>query len=218
MPGVHDLGGPLEREEERARVDLRDREQLELERRDDAVVAAAAADGPEQVGLVVVVDAAQLAVGRDDLDRGQGVRLEAVLAAQPAHAPAERVAGDADRARRARQRREAGRGGLVRHGAPADARAHASAASRDVDLELLESVGAHEQRVLETVDGAGVVAGRLRGDPKAALGGVADRRGYVVGVGGAHHRCGALVVEEVEGLAGGVPGLVGLGDDPAVDS
>ena len=38
-----------------------------------------------------------------------------------------------------------------------------------------------EQRVLEALDGAGVVAGRLRGDAKAVLGGVADGLGYVLG-------------------------------------
>jgi hypothetical protein len=118
---VHDLGGALVREEQGARVDLRYGEQLELERGDHAVAAAPAAHGPEEVRLVVVVDAAELAVGRDDLDRGQRVGLEAVLAGEPAHAPAERVAGDADVAGRAGERRQAGLGGRVGDGAPADA-------------------------------------------------------------------------------------------------
>jgi hypothetical protein len=43
-----------------------------------------------------VADAAQLAVGGDELYGCQRVRLEAVLAAKPAHAAAERVAGDPD--------------------------------------------------------------------------------------------------------------------------
>jgi hypothetical protein len=38
-----------------------------LETGHDAGVAAAAADRPEEVGLVVCVDVAQLAVGRDDV-------------------------------------------------------------------------------------------------------------------------------------------------------
>ena len=54
-------------------VDLGGREQLELERRDDAVVAAAAADRPEQVGLVVVVDARR-AVEGGETRLGGGLR------------------------------------------------------------------------------------------------------------------------------------------------
>ena len=52
----------------------RDRVELDLERGDDPEVAAAAAQRPEQVGLVVGVDAAELAVGGDELDRGDAVR------------------------------------------------------------------------------------------------------------------------------------------------
>jgi hypothetical protein len=189
-----------------------------IERRDDAEVPAAAAHCPEQVGLVVVVDAAQLAVGRDQLDRGQRVRLEAVLAAKPANPAAERIAGDADVARGARQRRQPGLGGGICHGGPADAGAHAGTARRDVDPDLLERVGPEQERVLEALDRAGVVARPLRGDPQAALCGIADRLGYVVGTGHAHERCRPLVVGEVEGLAGGVPGLVALGEDLAVDA
>ncbi len=113
---------------------------------------------------------------------------------------------------------EAGLGGEVGDGAPAHAGADASAAGRDVDLDALECVRAEEQRVLEAVHRAGVVAGALRGDPKAALGGVADRLGHVVGVGYAYDGSGALVDEDVEGLAGRAPGLVGVGEDLAVES
>jgi hypothetical protein len=62
------------------------------------------------------------------------------------------------------------------------------------------------------------VPGALGGDPKAGPRGVADRLGHVVGVRDPHERCGPLVVEEVEGLSRGVPGLVRLGEDAAVDA
>ena len=68
-PRVQHLGRALPREEQDAGVDLGDRVQLELERRHDAEVAAAAAQRPEQLGLVLVVDAAELPVGGDELDR-----------------------------------------------------------------------------------------------------------------------------------------------------
>ena len=90
VPGVYDLRRPLVREEECAGVDLRHGEQLELERRDDAEGAAAATHGPEQVGLLVVVDAAQLAVGCDELDRGQRIRWRPCLRpSQPTPPPSE---------------------------------------------------------------------------------------------------------------------------------
>ena len=52
-----------------ARVGLGDRQQLELELGDDAEVAAAAAQRPEQVGLALGVDLDDLAVGGHELRR-----------------------------------------------------------------------------------------------------------------------------------------------------
>ena len=62
------------------------------------------------------------------------------------------------------------------------------------------------------------MARALRSNAEAPLGGVADGLGYVVGVRYADEGRGALVMSEVEGLAGGVPRLVALGEDPAVDA
>jgi hypothetical protein len=165
-----------------------------------------------------VVDAAQLAVGGHDLDGREGVGLKAVLAAEPADAAAERVAGHAHVTRGAGERREAGRGGRVRDAAPAHARAHPGAALYEVDADLLEVVGSHEQRVLETLDRAGVVARGLRRDPQAVLGGVADGLGHVLGARHPHERCRLLIVGEVEGLPRAVPGVVAGRDDLAVDA
>ena len=111
-PGGEHVAGLLPRPDQPAGEDLVQREQLELDRRDDAEVAAASAQREEQVALVRVVDAVELAVGRDDLDRRHVVRREAVLAREPAHAAAERVADDADVGRGAVQGHEAvlGRG------------------------------------------------------------------------------------------------------------
>ena len=83
-----------------------------------------------------------LPVGGDELDRGDAVRRQAVLAGVPADAAAERVAGDADVGRRAVQRREAELGGARRrrrsHFAPgADARD----AALGVDLDAAQLVG-----------------------------------------------------------------------------
>jgi hypothetical protein len=49
--------------------------ELELDRRDDAEVAAGAAKGPEQVGLCALVRPHNLARGSNELDGGNAVRL-----------------------------------------------------------------------------------------------------------------------------------------------
>ena len=117
------------------------------------------------------------------------------------------------------QRREAGLGGRLGDSGPAHACADAGAAGGHVDLDLLEGVGADEQRVLEAVQHrTGVVASALRRDAQAALACVADRLRHVVGAGYADHRGRALVMKEVERLAGGVKGLVRVGEDLAVES
>jgi hypothetical protein len=141
-----------------------------------------------------------------------------VLASQPAHAAAKRVAGDAHGARRAGERRKAGLGRRVGHRAPADARAHAGAPRRHVDLDLLQPVGADEEGALEAVDRHRVVTGRLRGDAQATLGGVADGLGHVVGVGYADDGGGLLLMKKVERLGRRAEAVVDVGEDLAVDT
>ena len=67
--GADRVGADLGREEQRAGVDLGDRQQVDVQRGDDRVAAAAAAQRPEEVGVVLGVDRARLAVGGDQLDR-----------------------------------------------------------------------------------------------------------------------------------------------------
>ena len=54
-PGIQHLACALDRPEHRAGVEVGGLEELELERGDDPEVPAAAAHGPEEVGLVVAV-------------------------------------------------------------------------------------------------------------------------------------------------------------------
>ena len=96
VPGVQHLVRALEGKEVRARVELVDLDDVELDGGHDAEVPAPAAQRPEQLGLVLGVDSDQLALGGDELERRDGVGLQPVLAREPAHAAAERVAGDAD--------------------------------------------------------------------------------------------------------------------------
>ena len=68
---------------------------LVLEPRRDAEVAAAAADGPEQVGMLLVARPHDVAGSGHDLRRTQAVDRHPVLAHQPAEPAAERQPGDA---------------------------------------------------------------------------------------------------------------------------
>lgn len=66
-------------------VHVGDGEQPELDRGDDSEVATATPQRPEQLGVVARVDPAQLAVGRDQLDRDELVGLQAEIAQESAH-------------------------------------------------------------------------------------------------------------------------------------
>ena len=93
---AQDLAG--RRHEQRAAEDHPDRIEAELEAGHDAEVAAAAADGPEQVGVLLLARGDEPALGGDDLDRDERIDGQAVLAHQPADAATERQAGQADAA------------------------------------------------------------------------------------------------------------------------
>ena len=217
-PGVHDLGGALPRPPHRAGVELGHGVEGDLHRGHDAEAAAAAAQRPEQVRVVVGVDAAQPPVGGHDLDRQHAVGGQAVLAAEPADAAAEAVADHADVGRGAGQRGEAVLGGGLGDLEPQRAGGDAGAARLGVDLDAAHARGAEQDRVLEVAERAGVVAGALRGDAQPVAARVLDDRDHVVGALGEGDERGPLVVREVPGPAGLVPVRVGGADDEASDA
>ena len=120
-PGVEHEPGVVPIPRQPAGVDLGDREQPELDRGDDAEIAQTAAQRPQQLGIVIVVDPTVGAVGEHELDGGHMVRLQAALARLPAEPTAERIADDADGRRGAMQGRKAVLGGRVDNGLPANA-------------------------------------------------------------------------------------------------
>ena len=81
--------------------------QLELERRHDAEVPAAAAQGPEQVGFRARRGRSHVAVRRHDGGAEQVVDRHAMAPRQPAEAAAERQAGHAGGRVDAQRRRQA---------------------------------------------------------------------------------------------------------------
>ena len=143
---MENLGRALEGEEHHAGVQILDGIDGELDRRDDAEVAVAAAQRPEEIRLVLCVDADRAPVRGDELDRGDAVRLEAVLSAEPAHAAAQRVAGDSDVGGRPVQCGEPVLGELRRDAPPLHAGPDPHASGVDVDGDLLELADVDEER------------------------------------------------------------------------
>ena len=211
---VQERRGVVAGEEDAAAEQRGHRDQLELQRGDDAEVALAAADGPEQLGLGVGADPAQPAVGGDDLDGGHVVGREAVLATQRAHAPTERVADDPDVGRRPAQPRQPELGGGLHHADPPDAGLDAGDAALGVDVHPLHAAGGDHQRAGGVADGA--VTGGLDGDPQVVRDRPGDGGGDVGRAGGAHRDGGGVLDGDVPGVhLGGQPVVTG-GVDGAV--
>jgi hypothetical protein len=131
-----------------------------------------------------------------------------VLAGQPAHAAAERVAGDADVGRRAVQAGQAVGREPRRDPVPLDAGADADALGGGVDADLLERADVEQQCVLEVAERALVVPGRLRRDAQSGVAGVGDRGDDVGGVGRESDGRGMLVEQQVESGSGVVPARI----------
>ena len=159
-------------------VELAQRDQLELDRGDDAEVAAAAAQRPEQVGRSRGGRRARGVPSAVTTSIGQhAVGGEAVAAAEPAEAAAERVADDADVGRRAGERRR----GRPRTRAPVTSIHWAPASTRA--MRCVASISTPriswcltQDRVVERAERRGVVAGALQRDAQAVAAGEVDER------------------------------------------
>jgi hypothetical protein len=100
-------GGLVGRPHQHAGGDVGDRVRLELRRGHDRKPPAAAAQRPEQLRLGLRVCSQPLALRRDNLERLDVVRRQAVRPAQPAGSAAERQAHDAHGRGKAEDRSEA---------------------------------------------------------------------------------------------------------------
>ena len=81
--------------DDRTADDGPDRVELVFETGSNPEVAAAAAKGPEEVGLFLLASPQDLAAGCDELDGPQIIERQAVLAHQPAQPAAKSEPGDA---------------------------------------------------------------------------------------------------------------------------
>jgi hypothetical protein len=209
------LGGLLQRLQDHAADDVPHRVHAELERGDDAEVAAAAAQRPEQVGVVCLAGGEHVAVGGDERGGEQVVGRQAVLAREPADPAAERQTRHArggDHA--ARDAEGEGLRGEVDVGPQGAALDHRRPCRR------IDADGAHAGEV----DDDAVVAGRMAGDVVAAaadgdlkplVAGEANRRGDVGHALDASDHGRAAVDRAVPDAAGGLVAGIAGGDDLA---
>ena len=123
--------------------------QPEQERRDDAEVAAAPADRPEQVGVLVGARANALAVREHHLGFEQVVDREAALAGQVAEATAERQPAHARGADDPAGRREPVRARRGVDLAPSAAAADSHGASLRVDLDVAQQRQVDDDAVVD---------------------------------------------------------------------
>ena len=122
MPALEHLCRSLLRPKQNARIELGNREQLQLELGNNAKATATAAHRPKQVRLATGVGAEPPAVCSNNLGGPDAVGGQPVAADHPARAATERVAGHAHVGRRARQSRQPMLGGRARDVLPLRAR------------------------------------------------------------------------------------------------
>jgi hypothetical protein len=176
------------------------RVQRVLERSCDTEVAAATANGPEQIGVLVGRGAPHRPVGHDDFCRLQVVEGQAVFRHQPPEAAAERQSGDASGADDA-----AGGGQTVKLGFtielfPEDAALRACCALRGIDVDALHRREIDHQAVINRGASTDVVTAAAYGDFEVQRTGELDGLRDVGGAPASRDDLGPLVDQPVVNL------------------
>ena len=189
--------------------------QAEQERRDDAEVAAAAADRPVQVGVLVRARADALAVREHELGLEQVVDREPEGARQVPETAAEREPADAggrDDAAGGRQSVLAGRAVDL---APRAAAADADGARLRVDLDVAQQREVDHDAVVARPQPGAVVPAAADREQQVVLAREPDGPGHVGGAGAARDQRRPLVDHRVVDLAGlVVVGVLGADQPP----
>jgi hypothetical protein len=155
--------------------------QPEQERGDDAEVPSAATERPEQVRVLVVARADDVAVGQDDLGLEQVVDGQAALAGEVAEAAAEREPADPGG-----RDDPAGRGQTVLVRRAVDLAPGAAAGDPDgpglgIDLDALQRREVDDDAVVAGAQPGAVVAAAAHREQQPVIAGEADDLGHVGG-------------------------------------
>ena len=140
---------------------------LEQEARHHAKVAAAAAQGPEEIGVLALAGRDKTAIGQDDVRLEQVVDRQAVLAREVARAPAEGEARDAGGRDDAKGHGQAERVGGVIDVARRAAGIDPNGAARRIDAHALHQRQVDHQTVVAAAKAGAVVAAAPDGDEQA---------------------------------------------------
>jgi hypothetical protein len=215
---AQDVGGVVGRPEHRSGHDGgADWVQREPERTDDAEVPAAAAQRPEQVGVIIGRRPHDLALRGDHLGLYEIVDGEPVLAHEPADAAAQAEAADAGVAH------DAARGSqTVRLCLVVDISPQRTTLDEGRAVDGIDGDGAHRRQVdhdsVVAQRGAGhVVAPASYGDLEVAVAGEAHRCGHICGATAAGDQPRSSVDRAVPYGSGAVVVMVVGGDEVAAE-
>ena len=198
------------REQESAREDLTQRQQLKLKCRHDTETATAAPERPEQIGFVFGIDSKLFAAGSNYFDGDDSVAGKAVFASVEANAAAKAIAGDANVW-----------GGTMECGkalfrrlrdkiAPECSGTDPGCAGFSIDLDAAEACGTQQHSIRERAKRRRIMSCSLRGNPLSVGGGGADNIAHLIGTAGHRNGRRLLVDQDVEGSALKVPvGVLG---------
>lgn len=191
-----DVLGVGHRVQQRAAVHHVQLDQAHLQRGDDAEVAGAALQPPEQPGVVGFADGDEVDVRVDNFGRDDRLAGEAEVPAEPAEAAAETVADDAHPRVGPLQADQAvpGRPGVQL--LPGDARLHPGRPADGVDGHPLQRGRVDQQAAVPDRD-AGAVAGGHHPDPEAGRTGVPDGGDHVLGRFSDAHQAGTVAHQGV---------------------
>ena len=169
----------------------------ERERRDDAEVAAAPAQGPEEIRLSLGVGLHDRAVGQDDCRRDEIVDREPQCPRQMSNASAEGEPTDARGADDSDGNAQPVLMRGVEHVLEQRPASDPRQLRRRVDLDRVHLREIDHQPAVDAAQAAAVVAAAAHGDPEAVLDAVAQRRGDVRLVGAVRDRGRTLVDHRV---------------------
>ena len=211
--GAHHGLGVRRLPEDRAGVDRADRMRLEQEARHDAEVAAAAAQRPEEVGVLALAGRDEAAIGQDDVGLEQVVDRQAVLAREVPGAAAEGEARDAGGRDDAEGHGQAERVGGVVDVARRAAGIDPHGAARRIDAHALHQREVDHQAVVAAAEARAIVAAAPDGDEQALVAAEVHRGDDVGDVHAARDQARPLVDHAVVQRTGGVVVGVAWTDD-----
>ena len=199
---AHDPGRVLQLPEDRAAIDRARRVRLEKETGDDAKISTAAAQSPEEIGVVRLVRGNKCAVRQNHIGLDQIVDGKPVLAAEIAVAATESQAGDACRRDDAeRDGKTEGVGGVVNIACRA-ASPHPHGPVCRIDAHALHHRQVDDQPVVDAAESGSVVAAAADGDGKLAVAAEVHGSDHVGGIRAARDQQWPLVDHPVVELAG----------------